>query len=234
MASNVPETLRLNRQFRYSSKYFASKAKNGVVSKVEPGVHLYWTYCDLSFINATFISCPITDDTSWFTQLEIAKATAAQVNPMLPWFLFIESELLSEDLRERSRILATERGFTYVDASFCMQASSLKDPVRPLPAVETIFLTTAQDICDAVTLNMDSYGVERAETRSALAQNAFYTDQSKEICCLIKVDGISVATAMTMIMDECLYINWVATAAAHRNVRAPPIDPHLRYDRLFV
>jgi hypothetical protein len=99
-----------------------------------------------------------------------------------------------------------------------MQTASLLPPERPLPTVEIKFAASQQDVHDALLLNIQAYNMHASIAENMVEQRAFVTDFDKQLCCVVSVNGNTVATATTVLLDDCLYVALVATSAQHREV----------------
>jgi len=53
---------------------------------------------------------------------------------------------------------------------------------------------------------------------SLVAHHALVSNFDRQLCCLVSVNDKPVATATTLLLDECLYVALVATSAQHRKV----------------
>ncbi|CAF0984924.1 unnamed protein product [Adineta steineri] len=115
-----------------------------------------------------------------------------------------------------------------------MQTTSLLPPVRPLPTVEIKFTTSQQDAYDAALLNVEAHNLNASVAESMVEQRVLVADFEKQLCCTVLVNGKPVATATTLLLDECLYVAFVATSAPHRKVCVILIDERLSYNRILT
>jgi hypothetical protein len=67
-------------------------------------------------------------------------------------------------------------------------------------------------------LNVQVYKMDASIAENLVQQHAVVTDFDKQLCCVVSVDGKPLATATTVLLDECLYVALVATSAQHRKV----------------
>ncbi len=60
--------------------------------------------------------------------------------------------------------------------------------------------------------------MDRSVVESVMENNAFITNFDKQLCCIVSIDGKPVATVTILLLDECLYVAFLATSAQHRKV----------------
>lgn len=212
------EQLPFHSQWRSFARCCAQHAKDGIVAELDCGITVYWTQSSLFLTNAFFLSFAVSDEADLRQRLEAIKEYVAKAKPTFPWVLFIEPELLPADLHERSQEICLGTGFAHEDDLKCMKTSSLLPPVRPLPDAEIHFATSQQDVYDAMLLNMEAHDMDAAIAENVVDQRAFVTDFDNQLCCIVSIDGKPVSTATTLLLDECLYVAFVATSAQHRKV----------------
>jgi hypothetical protein len=213
------EQLSINSQWNSCIRYCVQHSKQGIVEELPCGVTVCWSQCSLAFANGFFFSSGVVDEADLRRRLEGIKAYVKNARPTFPWMLFIEPELLAADLRDRSKQICSAASFDFIDNTQCMQlATRLLPPLRPLPAVDIKVAATQQDVYDAILLNTNAYNMDASAAESLVENRAFLSNLDKELCCVVSVDSKPVATATTLLLDECLYVALVATSAQHRKV----------------
>jgi hypothetical protein len=160
----------------------------------------------------------VVDEVDLSRRLDEIIVYVNQMNLSLPWVLYIEPEWLPSDLRERIQVICSPVGFVFGSGNTCMQTTALLPPARPLPAVEIKFAASQYDVYDAILLNLEAHNMEISIAQDIVDNNAFISDFGKQICCLVLFDGKPVSTATTYLLDQCLYVAFVATIAQHRRV----------------
>jgi hypothetical protein len=212
------EQLLINSQWKSFARHCAQYAKQGIVAELNCGAVVYWTQSTMAILNVVFLSSTVSEEVDLHRRLEAIKAYVAKAQPTFRWQFVIEPELLPADIRERSRQICLAAQFVHVADVKCMQTTSLLLPVRPLPAAKISFAASQQDVYDALLLNVQAYDIDISVAKNVMENNAFVTNFDKELCCIVSVDGKPVATATTLLLDECLYVALVATSAQHRKV----------------
>jgi hypothetical protein len=180
-------------------------------------------------MNGFFLSTVVADEVDLRGRLEKIKAYVRKVQPTFPWVLFIEPEWLPPGVRERVQEICLTSEFTHASNVTCMQTTRLLPPVRPLPVAEIKFTSSEQDVYDAALLNVQAYNIDTSVAENVVEHRAFVADFDKQLCCVVSVNDNPVATATTLLLDECLYVALVATSAQHRKVcfRLTLCPPHL-------
>jgi hypothetical protein len=212
------EQLSINSQVKSFTRYCAQYAKQGIVAELNCGAVVCWTQSTMIFLNGIFLSSAVTEEVDLRRRLEKIKTYVAKAQPTFPWMFYIEPELLPTDIRKRSREICLAAQFAHVIDVTCMQTRSLLPPVRPLPAAEIRFAASQQDVYDALLLNAQAYNMDTSVVENVLENNAFITNFDKQLCCIVSVDGKPVATATTVLLEECWHVDLVATSAQHRRV----------------
>jgi hypothetical protein len=212
------EQLSINLQWKFFVRHCAQYAKQGIVTELNCGAVVCWTQSTMAYLNGIFLSSAVSEEVDLHWRLEEIKAFVTIAQPTFPWLLFIEPELLPADIRERSREICLAAQFAHAADVKCMQTTSLLPPVRPLPDAEISFAASQQDVYDALLLNVQAHNIDTSIAENMVENNAFITNFDKQLCCIVSVDGKPVATATTMLLDECLYVALVATSAQHRRV----------------
>ncbi|CAF3965181.1 unnamed protein product, partial [Adineta steineri] len=212
------EALSINLQWASAMRHCAQYAKQGIIAELGCDVAVYWTQCTLTFMNGIFLSTDVANELDLHQRWGKIQAYVRKVQPTFPWALYIEPERLPSGMRQRSQELCLAAGFTHVFDVKCMQTTSLLPPVRPLPTVEIKFTASQQDAYDAALLNAEAYNLNASVAESMVEQRVLVADFDKQPCCTVLVNGKPVATATTLVLDECLYVAFVATSAPHRKV----------------
>ena len=214
------EQFLFNSQWKSFIRHSAQHAKHGIVAELDCGITVCWTKCNLIFTNAFFLSCAVSDEVDLRRRLEEIKAYVVKAQPAFPWVFCVEPELLSVDLYKRLQEIFSATNFAHAGNFRCMHTTttSLLPPVRPLLDAKIKFATSEQDVYDAVLLNAQAYNMDSASAKNVVEHRAFVTDFNKQICCLVLVDDKPVSTATTLLLDDCLYVAFVATSAQHRKV----------------
>ena len=214
------EQLRLNSQWKSFIRHCAQNAKNGLVVDLDCGITVCWTRSNLIFTNAFFLSCAVSDEADLRRRLEEIKAYVRKAEPTFPWVFCVEPELLSDDLYKRLREICLTANLEHSGNFECMQTTttSLLPPVRPLPVAKIKFATSQQDVYDAVLLNAQAYHMDARSAENVVEHRAFVTEFDKQLCCLALLDDKPVSTATALILDDCLYVAFVATSLQHRKV----------------
>lgn len=212
------EVSSINSQWQSFVRQCAQRAKHGIITEFNDGVSMCWTQITWSFTNAFFLSSVVTDELDLRRRLETIKEYVQRAQPNFPWTLFLDPERLPVNVREHSKDICSKAGFTYTIDFKCMQATELLPPARPLPTVDIKCAASEQEIYDAMLLNVEAFNREASIATSAVENHVFITDVNKQFCCIVYVDNKAVSTATTFVLDECLYVALVATAAQHRKV----------------
>ena len=208
----------INSQWQSFIHQCAQQAKQGIITELDCGVIMCWTQSIWSFTNAFFMSSVVVDELDLLHRLEKIHEYVKRAQLNYPWTVFLDVERLPNDVRERSKEICSKAGFAHSMDFTCMQAMELLPPVHPLPHVEIKFATSEQQIYDALLLNVEAYNGKPTVAASAVEHHVFITDFNKQFCCIVYVDNKPVSTAITFVLDKCLYVALVATAAQHRKV----------------
>ena len=208
----------INSQGKSCIRYCALHSKQGIVDDLPCGVTVCWTQCSMMYTNVFFFSSSIADEADLRRRLEGIKTYVTNVQPTFPWIFYVEPELLATDLRDHSQQICSAAEFNFAGSFKCMQATSLLPLSRPLPAVDIKLAASQQDVYDALLLNTDAYHLDASFAENMVENRTLVTDFDKQLCCIVSIDGKPVATATTLLLDECLYVAWVATSAQHRKV----------------
>jgi hypothetical protein len=212
------EELSINSQWKPFLHHCAQHAKQGVIDTIDCGVDVCWTQCNWIFLNGFFLSFPVSEELDLRRRLEDIKTYLRKMQPTFPWMLFIETESIPLDMRERLQEICLATEFVYASKVKCMQTIKLLPPVRPLPNVEVKFAASQRDVYDAFFLNFQAHNMDTSIAENVIEHRAFGTDFNKELCCIVLVNGKPVSTATTLLLDKCLYVALVATCAQHRKV----------------
>ncbi|UJR29421.1 hypothetical protein I4U23_010633 [Adineta vaga] len=212
----MDEKLLINLQWRSFIRYCAEHGKEGIVKDMDCNVTLYSTRSFLIFTNRFFLSSAVLDEEDLRQRLNGVNAYLLKNPQNYPWVLYIERQLLPDDLREKSKNIFSENGFHLEGTYKCMQTTSLLPPVRSLPIVDIEFATSERIIYDALLLNTQAYNLDSSVTGSIIEHQTIFTDFNKLICCVVYIDSKPISTATTMLLDECLYVVLVATPEQHR------------------
>lgn len=212
------EQLLINSQWKSFVRYCAQHAKQGIVAELDCGVSVYWTQSNLIFTNGFFLSSPVSEEADLRRRLEEIKAYVTQAKPTFPWLFCIEPELVAVNLREQLRNICSATDLVHFENIHCMQTTSLLSPVRLLPDIEFKFATSQKDVYDAVLLNVQAFEMDASITDSVIQNHALITDFSKQLCCILSVDGQPAATTTIFLLDDCLYAVLVATSSEHCKV----------------
>lgn len=210
--------LSINLQWQAFIRHCAQHANNGIVAKLDCGIDVCWTQSTLPFLNGFFLSTAVANELDLCHRLEQIKEFTKKMQPSFSWALFIEPEWLSFGVREQSKEICLSSEFVPAPDVKCMQTTRLVPSVRPLPVVDIKFATSQHDVHDALVLNVEAYNMDLSVAHNVLENRAFISDYDKQICCIVSVDNKPVATATTVLLEECLYVALVATSAQHRKV----------------
>ena len=208
----------INSQGKSCIRYCAQHSKQGIVADLPCGVTVCWTQCSMMFTNVFFFSSPVADEADLRRRLEEIKTYVNTAQATFPWIFYIEPELLAANLRDQSQQICLAAEFHFAGSFKCMQATSLLPPLRPLSASDIKFAATQEDVYDALLLNTQAYNLDASFAEEMVENRTLVTDFDKQLCCIVSIDGKPVATATTVLLDECLYVVWVATAAQYRKV----------------
>lgn len=212
------DQLSYNLKWKSYIRYCTQYAKHGMIAELDCGVTVCWTRSNLIFLNAFFLSSPVTDEADLRRRLEGIKAYVTKERPSFSWEMIIEPELLPADLRERTREICLTADFVYVGNFQCMHTSSFLPPVRSVSKIEIKFARSEQDIYDALLLNTHAYHMDTSIVKNLMENRAALANLETEICCLVYIDGKPVSTATTLLLDNCLYVIRVATSDQYRKV----------------
>jgi hypothetical protein len=215
-----------NSQWRFFVHHCAQHAKEGVIDKIDCGVDVYWTKSNWRALNGLFLSIAVSDELDLRRRLEDIKTYVSKMQPTFPWTLSIESELIPIDVRERLQEICSTAEFVRALKVKCMQTTKLLPPVRPLPTVEIKFAASQQDVYDAVLLNLQAQNMDTSIAESVIEHHAFITDFNKEFCCIVSINEKPVSTAVTVLLDKCLYVALVVTCPHHRKVNLYYLSPY--------
>ena len=208
----------INSQEKSCILYCAQYSKQGIVDDLPCGVTVCWTQCSMMFTNVFFLSSPVADEAELRRRLEGIKTYVTNAQPTFPWIFYIEPELLATDLRDQSQQICLTAEFDFAGSYECMQTTSLLPCLRPLPTSDIKFAASQEDVYDALLLNTEAYNMDASFAEDMVENRTLVTDFDKQLCCIVSIDGKPVATATTLLLDECLYVAWVATSAQHRKV----------------
>lgn len=212
------DQLSCNLTWKSFNQYYAQHAKHGIIAELDCGVTVYWTQSNLLFMNAFFLSSAVSDEADLRRRLEGIKAYVTEARPSFPWVIMIEPELLPANLRERTQEICLTANFNHVGNFKCMHASSFLPPERSVSNIEIKFATSEQDIHDALLLNVHAHHMDTSIAKNVVENRTALANFEKEICCIVYIDEKPVATASTLLLDNCLYVILVATSEQHRKV----------------
>ena len=122
------EQLSINSTWKSCIRHCAQHAKQGIVTELECGVIVCWTQCDMSFLNAFFLSSTIANELDLRRRLEEIKAYVTKAQPTYPWTFIIEPELIPTGLYESLHEICLASEFIHAMDLKCMQTTSLLAP----------------------------------------------------------------------------------------------------------
>jgi len=127
-----------------------------------------------------------------------------------PWVLTASEDWFGENA---TSVLA-DVGLAYKLDLMGMATERVCPPTRPLPDVQLRRIEDEENRLALADLNADSYGVPREWGRRALGGAALW--ESAIFGTIAYVRDEPASGAFALLVDDALYIGWVATAKAHR------------------
>lgn len=190
-------------------RYCAQQSKIGSVRGLE-GLEAAWVNSTLPFCNGTFFTSPPADASDLERRLATARADAASHS--LPWALF------TYDPYCPGLSLPEDSGFTRALGVRVMTAdlSRLAPPRRPLPSIEFRRIADQPGARQALSINMQAYGLPAEMTENVLATQAFFQNPSRDFGYLAYVGGEAVSTSTVVSLQGWLYVALVATNQGHQ------------------
>ena len=160
------------------------------------------------FMNVSMLTGPVVDARD--LQRRARQATtyfAARANP---WVLTASEDWFGENA---TSVLA-EVGLAYKLNLMGMATERVSPPTRPLPDVRLRRVDDEESRFALADLNADSYGVPREWGRQAIAGAALW--ESAIFGTIAYVRDEPASGAFALLVDDALYIGWVATAKTHQ------------------
>ncbi len=206
-----PETFVSNQQFINAWSYFASACPKGEILEANELV-VAWSGTDNLFINTIFLTKPVYDEAELEAKIKVACDYAKKRNQ--PWWMVVAEDWVPEFLRPQLDEVFARQGLV----PLLRIAGMLAEQVLPtthsskLNCVSVNNLEMRRAVAD---INAISYNSPLAPFREALELDKFW--QETVFGTLGYVENRPVSTATTFLINDELYLGWVATLPDYRN-----------------
>jgi GNAT superfamily N-acetyltransferase len=199
-----------HRQIRQAWRYFATHLPGGGVVS-EQGLIITDGRSALPFMNAAFLSEPVSDEADLRRRIELAAAHFRRQG--LHWVFMPADDQLSPDLVPRLTEIAAAAGLQYMMPMTGMVATALQAPRRALPAIEVRPVGDDETRRAVADINGEGYAMPGDLMHAATGVVDVWTDM---IGMVGYVDGEAVATASVTPVDGVAYVCLVATRPGHQ------------------
>ena len=176
-----------------------------------PGISVTWAGAQWPMLNMIGLSAPIRDlvelklRVGQAVQFAEAKVVLGMVVACKQWLPALDEAGIATAFAERGLVRAM---------TLCgMVADSLLPPRRPLPELHYRRVATTEASRDLADLNSMSYNAPLEYGREISDIHGYWDEGFAYVG---YEDGRAVTGAVTMLVDKCLYVGWVATHPAAR------------------
>lgn len=194
-----------HRQIQQAWTYFARALPAGEVI-AQDGVLVTDGRSPLAFMNAAFLTTPVSDVADLRTRIEQASAHFRAHG--VPWVFMPGEDLIDADLLPSLDDAAASAGLQFMMPMTGMVATTLEAPVRPLPAIECRLVgddATRRAVAD---INGEGYDLPGDLMHTATGVADIWNTM---VGVVGHVDGEAVSTASVTPVDDVAYVCLVAT-----------------------
>lgn len=199
----------------YWQRFLEHAARQSVSGSLRSlaGVGAAWTNSLLPFLNATYLTSPVTDAGDLDRRVAIAQNDAAAWQ--LPWAFFVFEPHTAALGRERTMEILAGRHMTLAMSVAVMTGDARGlTPARPA-ALEYRRVEREADARAVMEMNYRAYGMPVELAASVVACRPLFVDAAREFGYLGLLNGVPVSTATVIELDGWLYVALVATEPDH-------------------
>jgi ribosomal protein S18 acetylase RimI-like enzyme len=190
---------------------FALASPRGEVMR-GPGVLLVTAGVTWPGMNLAFLSAPVNDVREVGAAVEFAVEFYRRRGRI--WLFLLCDDWVPRELQGALPAVFEKHGMRPAMDSIGMLAQSLKPTERPLPALEFRRVEDLETRLAMADINAAAYGIPLEWGREAVdVENAWRSPVAGYIG---YAGGHAVTTAMTMPIDDAIFVGWVATLPEHQ------------------